>query len=46
MYSGGEKMLFRKKEYMNWDQYNNIISEIEHWCFVSNRFSDYLGEIK
>lgn len=37
-------MLFEKKEYLKWDEYNEIVSDIEHWCFVSNQLDDHWGD--
>lgn len=41
-----KNMLFKKKEYLNWDQYSKIVDNIEHWCFVSSQFKDYWRTIK
>jgi hypothetical protein len=34
-------MLFKKRAYLDWEQYNKIVSNMEHWCFVSDQFKDY-----
>jgi len=39
-------MLFEKKEYINWEEYNKIISDIEHWCFIPNQVKNNWSDLK
>ena len=39
-------MLFQKKIYLDWEQYNKIVDNIEHWCFMSDQFRYYWGDLK
>jgi len=36
-------MLFRKKEFLTWGQYNNLVSTIEHLCQSSVDFREKWG---
>jgi len=39
-------MLFKKRKYLEWDNYGEMVSNIEHWTFISNNFKDYWRNLK
>ena len=39
-------MLFQKKNYLDWEQYNRISNDIEHWRFISDKFEHHLRSIR
>ena len=43
---GGEKMLFKKRIYLDWEKCNNEENHIEHLNFAQNNLSHYWGDQK